>query len=59
MVSKSKKMALGYWCAGMHKYEHKRAQLVSESFIRPAYKYMIAECQDKTQEQLHEYDYLK
>ena len=57
MASNEQRLALGYWCAEMHKYEHRRFRLLPEAFLRPAYWGTSAQCGDRTQERLHEFDY--
>ena len=49
--------SLEYACTYMTSYQHRRAKLLPEAFLRPAYKYTIAEVKDHTQEEMHEYDY--
>ena len=38
-------------------YVKKRPKLLPEAFLRPAYKYTSAEVKDRTQEEMHEFDY--
>jgi hypothetical protein len=42
----------------MERYRYRR-QKEKEAFLRPAYQGTSAECKDRTQVQLHEFDYLK
>jgi len=47
------------WMEGSkNQYKHKRPQL-SSFFLRKPYEGTSAETKDNTQEELHEYDYLK
>ena len=59
MATKNQRVELEFWCAEMHKYEHRRFRLLPEAFLRPAYSGTSAECRDRTQERLHEFDYRK
>lgn len=49
--------SLEYACMEMNSYQHRRVTLLPEAFLRPAYKYTSAEIKDRTQENMHEYDY--
>ena len=50
---------LEWACMNMKAYTRKRPKLLPEAFLRPAYKYTKAEIKDRTQENLHEFDYRK
>lgn len=50
---------LEWACINMKPYVKKRRKDLPEAFLRPAYKYTTAEVKDRTQEDLHEYDYRK
>lgn len=49
---------LEWACINMKPYVKKRRKGLPEAFLRPAYKYTTAEIKDKTQENLHDKDYL-
>ena len=56
---KMEKTSLEFACMEMSSYQTRRTKLLPEAFLRPAYKYTIAEVKDRTQEEMHEYDYRK
>lgn len=49
---------LEWACMNMKAYTRKRPRLLPEAFLRPAYKYTKSEVKDKTQENMHEKDWL-
>ena len=58
-MKKETRSSLEYACMEMTSYKTKRTKLLPEAFLRRPYQYTVAETKDRTQEQLHEYDYLK
>lgn len=49
---------LEWACINMKPYVKKRPKTLPEAFLRPAYKYTKSETKDKTQENMHDKDYL-
>lgn len=58
MHSEKQKNGHKYACMEMIRHKFKKYDL-SDAFLRKAYKYTKAEIKDDTQENLHEFDYLK
>ena len=56
-MRKETRSNLEYACLSMESFRSKRKKLLPEAFLRPAYKYTVAEVKDRTQEEMHEYDY--
>lgn len=54
----SNKTELEYKCIELGKYKYRRPRPI-EAFLRPAFQGTSAECKDRTQQELHEFDYLK
>ena len=54
----SNKSELEFKVLELDRYKYRRPK-TSEAFLRPAYQGTSAECKDRAQEQLHEFDYLK
>lgn len=58
MISDEYRDNLEWACMNMKAYTRKRSKLLPEAFLRPAYKYTKSEVKDKTQENMHEKDWL-
>ena len=54
----SKKTELEFKCIELERYKH-RWYDIKPAMLRPAYQYTSSECKDRTQLEMHEYDYLK
>ena len=58
-MRKETRTKLEYACLEMGKFKQKRSKLYPEAFLRRPYQYTKAETKDRTQELMHEKDYLK
>jgi hypothetical protein len=54
----STKSELEFKVIELDRYKYSRPKNY-DTMVRPAYQYTSQECKDKTQQELHEFDYLK